>query len=47
MLFSAEEPDKWLVSAGSASALVLASAVGVIGGAQIVAVIGLGTLLSR
>ena len=34
MLFSAEEPNKWLVFAGSAAALVLASAIGVIVGAQ-------------
>lgn len=35
MLFSAEQPNKWIVFAGSASALVLASAIGVIVGAQI------------
>lgn len=35
MLFSAEQPNKWIVFAGSASALVLASAIGVLAGAQI------------
>lgn len=35
MLFSAEQPNKWIVFAGSASALVLASAIGVIVGAQV------------
>jgi putative Ca2+/H+ antiporter (TMEM165/GDT1 family) len=35
MLFSAEQPNKWLVFAGSAGALVCASAIGVLVGAQI------------
>ena len=35
MLFSAEQPNKWIVFAGSASALVLASAIGVLVGAQL------------
>jgi putative Ca2+/H+ antiporter (TMEM165/GDT1 family) len=35
MLFSAEHPNKWIVFAGSAGALVLASAIGVIVGAQL------------
>ena len=35
MLFSAEQPNKWIVFAGSAGALVLASAIGVIVGAQL------------
>ncbi len=35
MLFSAEQPNKWIVFAGSAGALVLASAIGVVVGAQI------------
>lgn len=35
MLFSAEHSNRWIVFAGSAGALVLASAIGVIVGAQI------------
>ena len=35
MLFSAEQPNRWIVFAGSASALVLASAIGVLVGAQL------------
>ena len=35
LLFSAEQPNKWIVFAGSAAALVLASAIGVIVGAQL------------
>ena len=35
MLFSSEQPNKWIVFAGSAGALVLASAIGVIVGAQL------------
>ena len=35
MLFSAEQPNRWIVFAGSASALVLASAIGVLVGAQV------------
>jgi len=36
MLFSAEQPgNRWIVFAGSASALVLAAAIGVLVGAQI------------
>ena len=35
MLFSAEQPNRWVVFAGSASALVVAAAIGVIVGAQI------------
>jgi putative Ca2+/H+ antiporter (TMEM165/GDT1 family) len=35
MLFSAEQPNKWIVFAGSASALILASAMGVMVGAQL------------
>ena len=35
LLFSAEQPNKWIVFAGSASALVLTSAIGVVVGAQL------------
>lgn len=35
LLFSAEHPNKWVVFAGSAGALVLASAIGVVVGAQL------------
>lgn len=35
LLFSAEQPNKWIVFAGSAGALVLASGIGVMVGAQL------------
>lgn len=45
MLFSAKgETSKWVVFAGSASALVLAAAIGVIVGAQLERLVSPGTL---